>query len=182
VGPEGRCLGGTGRLSRRGILLALLASSALLAAGCGDDDSEREATALPAAVEQKHDAIASAAQRLDFAGLRRLIDPATFSYSFGETGDPIGYWRRLERVAEVPVVGDFLPTVLAAPVGRQRNIYVWPAAHAKKPSLWTAADRRWLRMLYSAQEIRAFERTGAYLGWRAGIRRDGKWLFFISGD
>jgi hypothetical protein len=132
-------------------------------------------------VEQKRDAIMSAATRLDFAGLARLVDSASFSYSFGASGDPISYWRRLER-NEVPVVGDYLPAVLSAPVGRRRNIFVWPAAHARSPSRWTAADRRWLQKLYSAREIRRFERVGAYLGWRAGIRRDGKWLFFIAGD
>ena len=131
---------------------------------------------------EKRDAIVAAANRLDYDGLGRLLDPTTFSYSFGESGDPIGYWRRLERNGEVPVVGDLLPAVLSAPTGRRANIYVWPAAHAKKPSRWTAADRRWLRSLYSASEVRRFEQAGAYLGWRAGIRRDGKWLFFIAGD
>ena len=31
-------------------------------------------------------------------------------------------------------------------------------------------------------EIRRFERGGAYLGWRTGIRKDGTWLYFIAGD
>jgi len=180
VEPESRRLGGIGGLSRGRLVLVFLGVCALLASGCGDEQEPK--SGLPAPVAQKRDAIASAATRLDFAGLSRLLDPGTFSYSFGETGDPIGYWRRLERKAEVPVVGDYLSTVLNAPVGRRANIYVWPAVHAKKPSRWSAADRRWLRRLYSAGEVRRFEQAGAYLGWRAGIRRDGKWLFFISGD
>lgn len=179
---KGCRLGGISRLKRGRLVLALLAFCLLLVSGCGDDDDARQNAALPAPVAQKRAAIAAAAQRLDYDGLRRLLDPTTFSYSFGETGDPIHYWRRLEREGEVPVVGDYLPTVLAAPVGRRANIYVWPAAHAKKPSRWTAADRRWLRRLYSPGEVRRFERAGAYLGWRAGIRRDGKWLFFVAGD
>lgn len=166
----------------RGLKLGalVLAVVVLLASGCGTD--EKPKSALPEPVAQKRDAIDAAAKRLDYAALGRLLDPKTFSYSFGETGDPIEYWRRLEREGEVPVLGDYLPTVLAAPVGRRANIYVWPAVHAKKPSRWTAADRRWLRSLYTAREVRAFEQAGAYLGWRAGIRRDGKWLFFIAGD
>ena len=178
--PEGRRLGGIGSLRRCPFVLALLGICALLASGCGEEQGPK--SALPAPVAEKRDAVASAAARLDYAGLSRLLDPTTFSYSFGETGDPVGYWRRLEREAEVPVVGDYLPTVLNAPVGRRANIYVWPAVHAKKPSRWTAADRRWLRRLYSASEVRRFERAGAYLGWRVGIRSDGKWLFFIAGD
>jgi hypothetical protein len=55
------------------------------------------------------------------------------------------------------------------------------AAQARA-STWTAEDRRWLMNLYTEQEIRAFERAGDYLGWRAGIRNDGKWLFFVAGD
>jgi hypothetical protein len=182
VERESGRLGGIGGLKRGRLGLALLGVCLLLVSGCGDDNGTAQKAALPEVVAQKRAAIAGAAKRLDYDGLRRLLDPTTFSYSFGETGDPIGYWRRLEREAEVPVVGDFLPTVLAAPVGRRANIYVWPAAHAKKPSRWTAADRRWLRSLYSAGDLRRFEQAGAYLGWRAGIRRDGKWLFFISGD
>ena len=178
---EGRRLGGIGGLNQGRFVLAFAGLCVLLASGCGTDEQPNKA-ALPAPVTEKRDAIGVAARRLDYAGLSRLLDPTTFSYSFGETGDPIGFWRRLERVGEVPVVGDYLPTVLSAPVGRRANIYVWPAVHAKKPSMWTAADRRWLRRLYSAQEIQAFERAGAYLVWRAGIRRDGKWLFFIGGD
>jgi hypothetical protein len=182
VDREGGRLGGIGGLRRGWLVLALLGVCLLLVSGCGEDDVTTQKGALPEPVAQKRAAIDVAAKGLDYDGLRRLLDPTTFSYSFGETGDPIGYWRRLERKAEVPVIGDYLPIVLAAPVGRRANIYVWPAAHAKRPSRWTAADRRWLRSLYSAGDVRRFERAGAYLGWRAGIRRDGKWLFFISGD
>jgi hypothetical protein len=137
---------------------------------------------LPRAVADKRDAIVIAAKRMDYATLKALLDRATFSYSFGESGDPIGYWRRLEHEGEVPFLGDYLPTILSAPFARRGAIYVWPAAYARKPSHWTAADRRWLMSFYSKQEIRGFERAGAYLGWRVGIRKDGTWLFFVAGD
>jgi hypothetical protein len=181
VEPQGRGLGGIGRLNRGALVSVLIGVGGLLLSGCGSDKQQRQ-SALPADVAQKRDAISVAAKRLDYVALGRLLDPTSFSYSFGESGDPIGYWRRLEHKGEVPIIGDYLPAVLGAPVGRRANVYVWPAAHAKRPSRWSAADRRWLRTLYSAGEIRAFERAGAYLGWRAGIRRDGKWLFFIAGD
>jgi hypothetical protein len=119
---------------------------------------------------------------MDYARLGTLLDPAHFSYSFGESGDPVGYWRRLEEVGEVPILGDYLPVLLSGPFAKKDNIYVWPRAYAKKPSEWTAEDRRWLGNFYTEQEIRGFERAGAYLGWRAGIRKDGTWLFFVEGD
>jgi hypothetical protein len=159
---------------------------AFLATACGSDETTRATTAardqLPAAVAAKREAIVTAAHAMDYDRLRTLLDPAHFSYSFGESGDPVGYWRRLEEEGEVPILGDYLPVILSGPAARRGNIYLWPRAYAKKPSDWSAAERRWLKNFYSEQEIRGFERAGAYLGWRVGIRRDGTWLFFVAGD
>jgi hypothetical protein len=97
--------------------------------GCSGNDEPSSGTspstipaeeALPAPVEKKRQAIAGAAQGLDYDRLETLLDPKTFSYSFAEMGDPSGYWRRLEEEAEVPVLGDRLPTVSAGP-GRRRE-------------------------------------------------------------
>ena len=175
----------TCRSNLTAVALVLLA---LLLGGCGNDD-ERGATTtstgaeeLPAAVADKRDAIVAAAHALDYQRLESLLDPATFSYSFGERGDPIGYWRRLEREGHVPIIGDYLPLILAGPFARRGNVYVWPSVFGRPPSRWTAEERRRLRNFYSEAEIRSFERLGDYLGWRVGIRRDGTWLFFVSGD
>jgi predicted lipid-binding transport protein (Tim44 family) len=162
----------------------------LLAAGCGSGDEPEPAgqtttTAreeLPPAVAEKHEAIVDAAHALDYDTLRTLLDPKTFSYSFGEKGDPVGYWRRQEEEGEVPILGDYLPVVLGTPFAKVDDVYVWPRAYAKEPEDWTAEDRESLTNLYSPEEIKQFERAGSYLGWRAGIREDGTWLFFVSGD
>lgn len=137
---------------------------------------------LPPAVEATRDAILAAARALDYAGLEALVDPAAFTYSFGESGDPAGYWRRLEAEAHVPVLGDILPVVLGLPFARQDGVYVWPSVHAKAPADWTEEERRALEQLYGPEEIRSFEELGAYAGWRVGIRKDGTWLFFVAGD
>jgi hypothetical protein len=138
--------------------------------------------ALPPAVERTRDAIVDAARAFDYEALAALLDPATFSYSFGESGDPIGYWRTLEEEGEVPILGDFLPVVLSMHVGKQDDVYVWPAAHAKEPSAWTEEDLADMRQLYTDEEIRGFEDFGGYAGYRVGIREDGTWLFFVAGD
>ncbi|HXF98937.1 MAG TPA: hypothetical protein VNJ46_10035 [Gaiellaceae bacterium] len=138
---------------------------------------------LPPPVAKARAAIARAAQALDYDALRALLDPASFSYSFGESGDPVGYWRRLEEEeGHVPILGDILPLVLGGRFATQGDVYVWPAAYAKAPSDWTAEDLEDLRRLYGEEEIRRFTELGAYTGWRVGIREDGAWLFFVAGD
>ena len=146
------------------------------------EDEADPAGTLPAAVEKTREAIVRAARARDYEGLEALLDPASFSYSFGEDGDPVGYWRELEDLGEVPILGDFLPGVLAMQWGLQDDVYVWPAAHAKAPSEWSELDRRDLRTFYTDEEIASFEQAGGYYGWRAGIRVDGTWLFFVAGD
>jgi hypothetical protein len=176
---------------RRGLqTLTLVLLCALLAAACdgGDEQASRPQTTrpsgiqLPAAVADKRKAIVDAAHAHDYDRLETLLDPATFSYSFGESGDPVGYWRRLEQEGHVPILGDYLPVILGGPFARRGDIYVWPSVYGKKPARWTPGERRWLRNFYSEEEIRSFEQIGDYLGWRVGIRKDGTWLFFVAGD
>jgi hypothetical protein len=171
----------------------LLLLLTLTAGGCGNSDrpssgptSGTSTTAaretLPPAVAKKRDAIVAAAHAFDYDRLETLLDRETFSYSFGESGNPVAYWRRLEEEGEVPILGDYLPVILGAPYVKQGGMYVWPSAYGKSPSSWTAEDRQWLTNFYTEQEIRGFEHAGDYLGWRVGIRRDGTWLFFVSSD
>lgn len=137
---------------------------------------------LPSAVAKTREAIYRAAVAHDYKALRSLLDPESFSYSFGESGDPIGYWREQEK-AEVPILGDILTGVLHTRFGKTEDIFMWPSAAAKEPSEWTEADREAMRKAGSTdEEIRLFEQHGGYTGWRAGIRANGTWLFFIAGD
>jgi hypothetical protein len=137
---------------------------------------------LPAAVAQTRDAILAAAHARDYNRLESLLDPDTFSYSFGESGDPAGYWRELEEDGHVPILGDFLPVILSMRFARIDDMYVWPAAHAKAPVDWTEEDLADIRMLYPEEDIQSFEQAGGYLGYRVGIREDGTWIFFVAGD
>jgi hypothetical protein len=152
----------------------------VLEAERGDDPAD---DGLPFAVAKKRYDIFMAANGRDYKALRSLLDPETFSYSFGEKGDPIGYWREQEEVGEVPILGDFLPGVLHSRFGKTGDIFVWPSAAAKEPSEWTEADLEGMRQAYATdEEIRSYEQYGGYTGLRAGIRADGTWLFFIAGD
>ena len=166
----------------------------LLLAGCGSEEASGPSAGatnpstlptesdLTPEVVKKRDAIVSAAKSFDYERLETLVDPKHFTYSFGESGDPVGYWRRLEEEGHVPILGDHLPVVFSAPYARKQDTFVWPSAHARSPSKWTEEDRQWLKNLYTEEEIQQFEKAGAYLGYRAGIRADGTWLFFVAGD
>ena len=145
----------------------------------GTDVSAEE---IPPAVAKTRDAIAAAAPERDYAALEALLDPASLSYSFGESGDPIGYWQQVEEVDEVPIMSEVLPAVLSMGPAKVDDMYVWPAAHAKDPAAWTEDDLADLRLLYSDDDIQSFKELGGYLGYRVGIRDDGTWLFFIAGD
>jgi hypothetical protein len=136
---------------------------------------------LPVAVARTRSRIYRAAVAQDARALRALVGRGGFTYSFGESGDPIGYWQRLEA-NEVPVLGDILPGVLHTRFARRGDIYVWPSAAAKAPRDWTAADIAALRRLATDAEIRGYRRAGGYLGWRVGIRREGSWRYFVAGD
>jgi hypothetical protein len=138
---------------------------------------------LPAVVEQAKESIVRASRRLDYEALERLAGHKEFRYSFGESNDdPVGYWRRLESEGHVPIFGDTMPAVFATHFGRQNDIYVWPAAAAKDPKEWTARDVEELTHLANEEDIEGYRKYGGYLGWRAGIRGDGTWLYFIAGD
>jgi hypothetical protein len=169
---------------------ASLVFLALLTA-CNDTSPARQTPApsptattseLPAAVEEKRDAIVRAARAQDLDALESLLDPETFSYSFAEEGDPVGYWRRLESEGHVPILGDIMPLVFATRHGRKDDTYVWPAAATREPSEWSERDVEDLLTIHAKEDIDGYREAGSYLGWRAGIRADGTWLYFIAGD
>jgi hypothetical protein len=138
--------------------------------------TESQVVGLPDAVNSKHAALLEAARSGDYEQLRPLI-PRRFSYSFGASeGDAIDYWKMVERDSgERPI--RILARILDMPYTLYRGMYVWPFAYDKQPNELTAYERRILGDL--ADDFGAG--TG-YLGWRAGIERDGRWAFFIAGD
>ena len=140
------------------------------------------ASGLPAAVERKREALLAAAESGDYEELRPLVSPTAFEYTFGSPvqGGPIAYWRELERTTgQRPL--EALAEVLRMPYTLSRGLYVWPFAYdvASVADL-TAHERELLAPLGPLGSV-FVEGTG-YLGWRAGIRPDGAWVFFVAGD
>ena len=127
--------------------------------------------------ERTNARLLAAAESGDYEKLRPLIPAKGFAYSFGGdfAGGPIAYWKNVERSSDQRPIA-ILASILKMPYTLNRGLYVWPFAYDKRKSELTAYERRLLGPLaksYVGQD---------YYGWRAGIRPDGKWIFFIAGD
>jgi hypothetical protein len=144
-------------------------------------EPERTASqdAPPDAVLRKRAAMLDAALAGDYDALAQLSDPNEFAYTFGEEvdGGPAAFWRQVEARGESPTPADALASVLRLPYTLSTGIYVWPFAYDKTEDELTAYERRLLARLGKGGAF-----ADGYLGWRAGIDPDGRWLFFVAGD
>ena len=129
---------------------------------------------LPDAVALTHSRLLAAATSGDYERLRPLIPATGFEYTFGidMQGGPIAFWKK-QTGGQKPI--EVLASILKLPYTLNHGLYIWPFAYDKRKSDLTAYERRLLGPLkgYAGQD---------YYGWRAGIRPDGTWLFFIAGD
>ena len=140
---------------------------------------------LPQPVAEIRRSIVAAATACDFTRLAALARPGTFSYSFGQRGDPAAAWRNQE-MGDTPVLrilAELLDRPFTSrPVGSQTQ-YVWPRAYAyERWSEVPPEERAELAPLYGPSDFENFERFGSYSGYRVGITAAGDWQFFIGGD
>jgi hypothetical protein len=139
--------------------------------------TETAASLLPASVERTRAAVRAAAASRRWDAVERLVPRRAFNYSFGGAfeGGAIAYWRDVQATTgEDPLAA--LVRVLSLPPALSAGVYVFPFAYNLAPNELTAYERRLLGAL-------ADDYGGdAYLGWRAGIRPDGHWSFFVRGD
>lgn len=133
---------------------------------------------LPPAVAATRRAIFAAATACDLAALDELA-PADLSYSFGDSGDPVGSWREAEARGE-PVLRR-MARVLRATPAEQDGLWVWPAFFLRPVAEWTAAERREAERLIG-EDLELLTGSGDYLGHRLGIAADGTWRYFVAGD
>lgn len=144
---------------------------------------------LPQPVAAMREAIVSAALAGEYDRLEQLALKGDSVFSFG-TGDPAegdrpgGYWRRQEEKGTSLLAG--LVGVLELPyVSREEleaGVYVWPDVSGLDWRHLTDEQRTRLRRSFPAADVAAWEKAGAYLGYRVGIGRDGDWLFFTEGE
>jgi hypothetical protein len=136
------------------------------------------AAGLPGAVESKRAQILRAAEAKDYDGLARLTAP-TFTYTFGGPvrSGPAAYWRTAEQQGQQPL--EALTAILELPYTLWRGVFVWPFAYDKTADEITKYEETLLKRV--PPDGAAVGPEG-YLGWRAGIRPDGSWIYFVAGD
>jgi spore germination protein GerM len=143
---------------------------------------------LPAPVASLRRSIFEAARACDWQTLRGVMVESTFSYSFGESGDPVGFWQREEFLHYQPML--YIAGMLARPYGTVPGdvvtIFAWPSAQAY--ASWADVpqpEREALRPLYGDGDFASFAEFGGYLGYRVGFSWDGTravWIYAITGD
>lgn len=149
----------------------------------GADLELPEEADLPEPVARTREELFGAALACDFEALGQVAErnEAGFRFTFGAERDPVEYWRRLDRRERIL---DRLARILTAP-STTTNVggvsYVWPAVHRDKPSTADYADLVQTGA-YSAAEATTFRTSGAYPGYRVGIKADGTWSYFTAGD
>lgn len=142
--------------------------------------SASEATGLPEEVIKTHGEILSAARARDFDALQAIVERSgEFRYTFGPDvpGGAVAYWKSLEQEGQKPL--ETLATVLTLPYTLSRGIFVWPFAYDKTPDEITAYEQQLLSRIPDGAKTVGPE---GYLGWRARIRPDSRWVFYVTGD
>jgi hypothetical protein len=138
---------------------------------------------LPTPVAETRGALLAAIGAGDYEALRPLIDPAHFTYSFGDGGDPIAYWKDIEANSDERPL-EILGAILSMPFTRTEAGYAWPFALVRDPASLSPDELRMLSTVYPNIEgaVDSWIAYGGYIGWRTGISRDGSWQFFVAGD
>jgi len=169
-------------------ILSIVAALALWASTAAAEDEAQRCGELPPAVAQTKAAIRDAAAARDYAALAKLADPATFTYSFGDGGDPVAYWTSVDGEGT-----DIRATIAALldmscatfPGDETGPYYEWPAAAEIPYAELTEDEVAALQKLYEGkledQYIEGPE-VGYYVGWRLLITADGRWDAFVAGD
>jgi hypothetical protein len=155
-----------------------------------EPSEEPGAKGLPGPVARTRAAILASLAAKDYEGLEKLIPADGFTYTYGAAfeGGPIAYWKeaaangpddpfqRLEAVLQLPY------TLVEDAVVEDE--YVWPFAYDRLPEDLTAEERADLVAAgaITQDQLDQMMSLGHYLGWRAGIRSDGTWIFFVAGD
>lgn len=136
---------------------------------------------MPAEVAAARDVLLDAALRCDEQMLFTAIEESeSFSFSFGDHDDAIGYWWDLEEAGEAPYLrlAQVLSTTPAPSAAG--DMWVWPQVATDLPEHTT--DAAWAELTWVDDPAATLAAPEGYIGWRTGITLDGQWRFFVAGD
>lgn len=150
----------------------------------------RDLDLLPAAVRKTHDELLRAAKSADIEALRSLIgsgDTATSLSIGGLEGDPIEFLKETSGDEDGYEVLAILLEVLEAgfvhvDAGTENEMYIWPYFFAWPFDKLTPEMKVELFRILTAGDVEDSRDFGGYIFYRAGIRPDGQWDFFVAGD
>ena len=174
VDPANRALGATA--------VPLTGTDAPISGPTATAAPEAGFTDLPPGVAVTAQRILDAVEARDVDALAELVDPSTFSYNFGDEGDPVAAWR------EDPSVLDAIPAVLALPptveaLEGSPDLVVWPYLMAEGAledvSEQEGADLHALG--FSDRDVEQMREFGGYLGPRLAIDERGAWRYYVTG-
>jgi hypothetical protein len=140
---------------------------------------------LPTPVARKRAEIWNAARGGDYGEVARLVDPKGFEYTFGGAvpGGPAAYWRKIDQTTDERPI-ETLVAILELPYAYQAEskLYVWPDAFTRKAPTLSQEEKDQLAEAIGDESLKLYEQLGDYLGYRAGIDKDGNWVFYVAGD
>jgi len=168
------------------VRIGLLAGLVWPCAADAQEEADR-CSFLPAAVQQKRDAVRAAAAAQDYAALGGLADDTEFIFSFGGEGDPVPYWQGLK--AEGVDIPQIIVALLDMPCAVLRydsgTEYVWPSANEIPYGQLTPDEIDSLQAIYNGKLEENYldgPEAGYYVGWRLFIAEDGRWTTLVAGD
>ena len=151
---------------------------------------QRDFSKLPKPVLRMRKLILEAARQGEIEKLRSLIgsgETAT-NLSLGELeGDPIDHLKSLSGDNEgLEILGILIEILEMGYVhldaGTDDELYVWPYFFSWPINSLTAEQKVEMYTVLTAGDVEDSVNFGGYIFYRAGIKPDGSWKFFVSGD
>ncbi len=145
--------------------------------------------ALPNAVLKTRNALLHAARSGDLERLRPILDASKVKpiVNFGGEDDPIAYWKASSvdgtgRDILAEIIKIFSSGFVYINPGTSDAMYIWPYHFVYPLDKLSAEQEVELYLLIPPEYREEMEAAGGYIGFRAGIDRDGSLVFFVAGD
>ncbi len=142
-------------------------------------------SALSAAAADTLQRLKAAADVGDVADLIAIAaENPEFAFSFGDEPDFAAYLAAEYAAGRDPAAS--LSGILALPLVESdedtRPLYVWPYFYALEAGEYSAETRADAARIVGAEAAAAISEDLGYLGPRAAIDAEGRWVFFLTGD